>query len=319
MYRTKNLDIVIATIVAVLGGLAAAKHLPGQITIPLGVGLFFAPGYLWSEAILSHRIPGFERAMFSAGMALIFPILGGFLFYGLHIPLKQTAWIGLLVVLTLLGVVATAIQRLREVPDDQGQWQGRGQQPRGGQQPPRQGGSVALNSFVYGLAAVVAIGAIGYSVNSAEAQKFSGYTALSMTPVVNNPLAQNLALLSNNIAAQQQAALAENDLQGKATQAHLVVTNHQGTPEQYQLKLLKNAKSIGSWPITLNDGQSWQKTIAWSNFGDAKPYALIADLYQLPNTSTPIRFVNNGVCAPAANLKALPAALKVEDPCGGKK
>lgn len=319
MYRTKNLDIVIATIVAVLGGLAAAKHLPGQITIPLGVGLFFAPGYLWSEAILSHRIPGFERAMFSAGMALIFPILGGFLFYGLHIPLKQTAWIGLLVVLTLLGVVATAIQRLREVPDDQGQWQGRGQQPRGGQQPPRQGGSVAVNSFVYGLAAVVAIGAIGYSVKSAETQKFPGYTALSMTPVVDNPLAQNLALLSNNIAAQQQAALAENDLQGKATQAHLVVTNHQGTPEQYQLKLLKNAKGIGNWSITLNDGQSWQKTIAWSNFGDAKPYALIADLYQLPNTSTPIRFVNNGVCSPAANLKALPAALRAEDPCGGKK
>ena len=322
MYRTKNLDIVIATIVAVLGGLAAAKHLPGQITIPLGVGLFFAPGYLWSEAILSHPIPGFERAMFSAGMAFIFPILGGFLFYGLHIPLKQTAWIGLLVVLTLLGVVATAIQRLRDVPDDQGQWQGqwqgRGQQPRGGQQPPRQGSSVALNSFVYGLAAVVAIGAIGYSVKSAETQKFPGYTALSMTPVVDNPLAQNLALLSNNVAAQQQAALAENDLQGKATQAHLVVTNHQGTPEQYQLKLLKNAKVIATWPITLNDGQSWQKTIAWSNFGDAKPYALIADLYQLPNTSTPIRYVNNGVCAPAANLKALPAALRAEDPCGGK-
>ena len=249
---------------------------------------------------------------------VVFPILGGFLFYGLHIPLKQTAWIGLLVVLTLLGVVATAIQRLRDVPDDQGQWQGRGQQPRGGQQPPRQGGSVALNSFVYGLAAVVAIGAIGYSVKSAETQKFPGYTALSMTPVVDNPLAQNLALLSNNVAAQQQAALAENDLQGKATQAHLVVTNHQGTPEQYQLKLLKNAKVIATWPITLNDGQSWQKTIAWSNFGDAKPYALIADLYQLPNTSTPIRYVNNGVCAPAANLKALPAALRAEDPCGGK-
>jgi hypothetical protein len=312
MYRNRNLDIVIATIVAVLGGLAAAKHMPGQVTIPLGIGLFFAPGYLWSEAILSHRIPGFERAMFSAGMALIFPILGGFLFYGLHIPLKQTAWIGLLVVLTLLGVVATAIQRLRGMPDDR--WEQ--QQPRGGQRPAPQGGSVALNSFVYGLAAVVAIGAIGYSVKSAEAEKFPGYTALSMTPVVDNAAAQNTALLSNNQLAQTNAATEENSLQGKATQAHLVVTNHQGQPEQYELKLLKDAKVVNTWQITLNDGQTWQQTIAWSNISAKKPFALLADLYQLPNTSTPFHYTSNGVCAPAAALKALPAALKAEDPCG---
>ena len=315
MYRNRNLDIVIATIVAILGGLAAAKHLPGQITIPLGIGLFFAPGYLWSEAILSHRIPGFERAMFSAGMALIFPILGGFLFYGLHIPLKQTAWIGLLVVLTLLGVVATAIQRLRGAPDDQ--WE---EQPRGGQRRPApMGGSVALNSFVYGLAAIVAIGAIGYSVKSAETQKFPPYTALSMTPVVINPLAQNLAELSNNTQAQQRAATEENNLQGAATQAHLVVTNYQQAPAQYELKLLQNGKVTNTWPITLGNGQSWQKTIAWSSISAKKPIAILADLYMLPNTTTPLHYTNNGVCMPAANLKALPAALRSEDPCGGGK
>src|ERR1700729_2358131 len=115
MYR-RNLDIAIAAIIAILGGLAAAKHLPGSITIPLGVGLFFAPGYLWSEAILNQRLPGIERTMTSVGMALIFPILGGFLFFALHIPLLKSSWVGLLVVLTLLGVVAVAVQRLREVP-----------------------------------------------------------------------------------------------------------------------------------------------------------------------------------------------------------
>ena len=61
MYRYRNLDIAIATVVAILGGLAAAKQLPGQVTIPLGLGLFFAPGYLWSEAILTQRLPGIER------------------------------------------------------------------------------------------------------------------------------------------------------------------------------------------------------------------------------------------------------------------
>ncbi len=118
-------------------------------------------------------------------MALIFPILGGFLFYGLHIPLFKSAWIGLLVVLTLLGVVAVAVQRLREVPQAQRQEQGRGQQA------PRQGGSVALNSVVFGLAAMIGIGSVAYSVKSAETQKFPGYTALSMTEVANNTAAQN--------------------------------------------------------------------------------------------------------------------------------
>src|SRR6185312_7249276 len=145
MYRTRNLDIAIAAILAILGGLAAAKNMPGQVTIPLGAALFFAPGYLWSEAILSQRLPGIERAMTTVGMALIFPILGGFLFYGLHIPLFKSSWIGLLVVLTLLGVVAVAVQRLRESPvDERRQQQGRNQQP------PRQSGSVALHSFVFG-------------------------------------------------------------------------------------------------------------------------------------------------------------------------
>ena len=304
MYR-RNLDIAIAAIIAILGGLAAAKQLPGQVTIPLGVGLFFAPGYLWSEAILTQRLPGLERLLTSLGMALIFPILGGFLFYGLHIPLFKSSWIGLLVVLTLLGVVAVAVQRLREVPVDQRQ------QRRPSQQPPRRNGLV-LHSFIFGLAGVIAVGSVAYSVKSAEAEKFPGYTMLWMTPVVDNSAAQNLAILSNNPTAQAQAAVDEDDLQGKATQAHLGVTNHQGVPEQYELKLLRQGKVTNTWPITLNDGQSWQQTIAWST----KNYAMLADLYLLPNTSTPFHYVDNGGCV--SNIKLLPTVLKAEDPCDGK-
>jgi len=304
MYR-RNLDIAIAAIIAILGGLAAAKQLPGQVTIPLGVGLFFAPGYLWSEAILTQRLPGLERTLTSLGMALILPILGGFLFYGLHIPLFKSSWIGLLVVLTLLGVVAVAVQRLREVPVDQRQ------QRRPSQQPPRRNGLV-LHSFIFGLAGVIAIGSVAYSVKSAEAEKFPGYTMLWMTPVVDNSAAQNLAILSNNPQAQAQAATDEDTLQGKATEGHLGVTNHQGVPEQYELKLLVNGKLAGAWPITLNDGQSWQKTIAWHT----NNYAMLANLYLLPNTSTPFHYVNNGACI--SNIKLLPTVLKAEDPCDGK-
>ncbi len=49
----------------------------------------------------------------SAGLTLILPIVGGFLFFALRIPLFKSAWVGLLVVLTLLGLVAVAVQRLR--------------------------------------------------------------------------------------------------------------------------------------------------------------------------------------------------------------
>ncbi len=313
MYRNRNLDIAIATIIAVLGGLAAAKHLPGQITIPLGIGLFFAPGYLWSEAILNQWLPGVERALTSVGMALIFPILGGFLFYGLHIPLFRSAWIGLLVVLTLLGVVAVAVQRLRPPPAVRRPPRPVNQQQprRGNQPPPRRGGSIALHSSIFGLAGLIAIGAVAYSVKSAEAQKFPGYTMLSMTPVVDNALAQNIAALSNNLAAQNQAAEVQDTLQGKAAQAHLYVADHQGVPEQYELKLLQKGTVVKTWPITLNDGQSWQVTIAWTT-----NYSMIADLYQLPNTSTPLHYVNNGACVSSPN--PLPPALRAEAPCSVK-
>ncbi len=307
MYRNRNLDIAIATIIAVLGGLAAAKQLPGQITIPLGIGLFFAPGYLWSEAILNQWLPGLERALTSVGMAFVFPILGGFLFFGLHIPLFRSSWIGLLVVLTLLGVVAVAIQRLRQPPAVRRPVNQ--QQPRrGNQPPPRRGGSIALNSSIFGLAGLIAIGAVAYSVKSAEAQKFPGYTMLSMTPVIDNALAQNIAALSNNLAAQNQAAEMQNTLQGKATQAHLYVADHQGVPEQYEVKLLQKGKVVKTWPITLNDGQSWQVTIAWTT-----NYSMIADLYLLPNTTTPFHYVNNGACVSTPN--PLPVALRAEAPC----
>jgi hypothetical protein len=303
-YRNRNLDIAIAAVIAILGGLAAAKQLPGQVTIPLGVGLFFAPGYLWSEAILTQRLPGLERVLTSLGMAFIFPILGGFLFYGLHIPLFRSSWIGLLVVLTLLGVVAVAVQRLREVPVDQRQ------QQRPSQPPPRRSGLV-LHSFVFGLAGVIAIGSVAYSVKSAEAEKFPGYTMLWMTPVVDNAAAQNIALLSNNQAAQNQAAEVEDQLQGEATQAHLGITNHQGVPEQYELKLLRQGKVTNTWSVTLNDGQSWQQTIAWST----NNYEMLADLYLLPNTTTPFHYVDNGECV--SNLKLLSPVIRAEDPCDG--
>ena len=290
MYR-KNLDIAVATVVAVLGGLAAAAHLPGAVTVPLGVGLFFAPGYLWSEGILSQRLSGLERTITSAGMALIFPILGGFLFYALGIPLLKPAWVGLLVVLTLLGVVAVAIQRLREVPvDERQQPQSRQPQHRPPPRPPQRrppepqkSGLSVVHAGIFGLAAVIGIGSVAFSVKNAEAQKFPAATQLYMTGI--HPDAQSFEGNSQTAAGNPQAN------ETTATQAHLGVTNNQGMPEQYTLKLYKKGKLSNTWNFTLDNNQTWQVTIPYTVDND---YKMLADLYMLPDLKTPYRWVDNG-------------------------
>ncbi len=78
----------------------------------------------------------------------------------------------------------------------------------------------------------------------------------------------------------------QDTLQGEATQAHLFVADHQGVPEQYELKLLQKGKVVKTWPITLNDGQSWQMTVAWT-------HELLGDSGSLPAAeyqhATPLR------------------------------
>src|ERR1700761_3485595 len=184
--QQRNLDIFLAGALGLLGGAAYVAHVPGAVQIVLGIALFFAPGYLWSEAILSQRLPGIERAMASAGMSLIFPILGGFLFFGLGIPLFRSAWVGLLVVLTLLGVVAAAVERLRADPaaaaDQLGPRDPRTARPAPGRAPPPgRGKAPVLNAFVYGIAAVIALGSVAFSVHSANAQKSTAFTMMWLT------------------------------------------------------------------------------------------------------------------------------------------
>jgi hypothetical protein len=276
MYR-RNLDILIAGVTALAGGAAYVAHLPSAAQIALGVALFFAPGYLWSEAILSWRLPPTERILTTAGLALILPILGGFLFFAVHIPLLRPDWVGLLVVLTLLGVVAVAVQRLREVPADpraapNAQRPDPNAQRRG--QPPAKARPSALNAFVWAAAAVVALGSVAFSVKSAEAQKYPGYTMFWLTPVQNDPQKGSLG-----------------------------VTNHQGVAEQYQLKFLTKGKVTATWNFTLSDGQSWGHTVAHTT-----NYQLAANLYLLPDLTKPYRQANNGETPPPPT--ATPTAAK---------
>ena len=258
MYRNRNLDIFITAGVALLGGAAFVAKVPGPVQVVLGVALFFAPGYLWSEAILSQRLPGAERVLTTAGMTLILPILGGFLFYGLGISLKSPAWVGLLVVLTLLGVIAAAVVRLREVPED-ARAQERGRQAA---RPPEPKKFPTTHAFIFGVAAVVALASVAYSVKSADNQKTTLYTQFGMTKVLTD-----------------------------SQKAYLSVIDYQGQAEQYQVKLYAKNKIIHTYNFTLSQGGSWQQTIAYTATG----YQILANLYLQPDLKTVYECTNNGI------------------------
>lgn len=265
--RRRNIDIFIAGGVALLGGAAYVAKVPGPLQVVLGTVLFFAPGYLWSEAILSHHLPGVERVLTAAGLTLILPIIGGFLLFALKVPLFRDDWVGMLVVLTLLGLVAVAVQRLRGVPEEDEPEDPRRGDPRRGDRRPERGMLSPMNLSVYALAAVVGLGAVAFSVKNANAEKEPGYTALSMTQV-----------------------------RGDATKGDLYVANYQGTAEDYELKLLskkgKVTKVLGDWKITLNDKGTWDKKIAYTAQMDTAD--LVANLYLLPDKTKVYRTVNNG-------------------------
>jgi uncharacterized membrane protein len=227
MYRYRNsLDLVAAAVIALLASAAVAAHLPAPVTVVLGIGLFFAPGYVWSEVILSHRLPGVERVAVAAGVSLLVPILGGFVVYAAGIALHRPAWVGILATATLVGVVAAAVQR---------RVQRRGAAPQDQPGRPRGRGLPVVHMLVFAAAAVVAIAAIGLSVVSAGAQKYPGYTPLWMTPIKSEP--------------------------GKAS---LGVTNEQGGTVRYELKLMRKGKVIDTWDLTMVNGQTWQLTIPYT-------------------------------------------------------
>jgi hypothetical protein len=281
MYR-RNLDIALAAVIAILGGLAAAKHMPMTVTVPLGVGLFLAPGYLWSRAILTQRLSGAERVMTSVGITLLLPIIGGFLLYALKVPLHRADWTGMLVVLTLAGVVAAAIQRLREPPAAQLQQRGQQGRPQQGRPQQRRGGAAsAVNISFFVLAALVGLGAVAFSVKSAEAQKFPGYSAISMTQIV--PGAQSFVGRSVNSPGNPQADGT------KATTAHLRVDNQEGQPESYEVKLYEKKKLYKTWTFTLDSGGTWQMVIPYT-----LKYNMHANLYFASDLTKVIGSADNG-------------------------
>jgi hypothetical protein len=245
-------DIAVAEAIAILGCVAFFTHLPEPVMIVLGLCLFAAPGYVWSDVFLSPRTSGLERVAVATGLALMIPVFGGMGLYAAGIPLNQSAWVGLLAVVTLAGAAVALITRRRQ----------RDSLPS--RRSRRRRRWSAGHAVAFGAAALIAAGAVGLAVFSAETQKYGGYTQLWLSP-----------------------------LPAKASTASLGVDNEQGAPVQYRLVMRRRGRVTATWNLTLASGQTWQRTISY-----ATSYAITARLYRLPDLRTPYRQVDNGVTPP---------------------
>jgi hypothetical protein len=251
MYRYRNVGLAVTGAIAAAGCAAIVVHLPAPVMVILGIGLFAAPGYAWSEVLLSPRVSALERVVVAATLALIVPVLGGLVLTAARIPLHRDAWIGLLAAAAGTGAVVAAFQRrTTELPAAR-------QQPRRGRLP-------VGHAIAFGAAAVIATGAVTLAVVSAEAQKYTPYTQLWMSPAGAKAVT--------------------------ASTASLGVTNQQGSTEQYRLVLRRKGRVSATWNFTLANDQTWQRTIPFT-----MKSSITADLYQLPNLSTPYRKVDNGI------------------------
>jgi hypothetical protein len=188
--KRKNLDLVIAVVIAVLGCAAAVENAPTALTIILGAGLIAAPGYLWAEVLLKRLGSAFERVMIGTGLALMLPIFGGLVLYAAGISLRRDAWLGLLAGGTIVGAVVLAILRRKTDPAEPGT-------------PAKAKTKLPVrHALIYGAAAVFAVATIVIAVISSDKQSQPGYTQLWMAP------GKNAAIASLGVDNQQGSTVA---------------------------------------------------------------------------------------------------------------
>jgi hypothetical protein len=240
----RNADLWVACAAAVAACAAVALRLPAGVTAVPGLVLFAAPGYLLGQLLAGPGRPALERLAVSAGLALCVPVIGGLLLYLARRPLDRASWLGLLAGVTVAAAVLVFLRRRRS-QEETG--------PRPPRWRPRPGPSVA-----FGLAVLIAAGAVGLARVGAAEQHYPGFTQLWLV----RPHAG-------------------------ARTVSLGVSNDEGATTRYQLVLLSDGKVTGRWNLTLRNGQVWRRT---------PPYTanIAAHLYRLPDFSRPYREVGIG-------------------------
>lgn len=243
---------------AVTGGVAVAWSVcalagaPVPVLTVLGIALLGCPGFVWCEVLLGSGTGGLERGAVAAGLAFALPILGGLALQAAGVPLGRPGWAALLVIATLVGDVLLLVRREPPPAAPRGSRSGRPGMSPG-------------HTVIFGIAAFIALGAVGIAWEGTRLQHTPGFTQLWLAPVRARPALANLG-----------------------------VSNHEGRATRYLLIVQRPGGRRSVWNLALADGQAWQRSIT------VKPGPPVsAFLYRLPDLTHPFRQVTDNVQAPA--------------------
>lgn len=179
--RQKNLDLIVAMFTALLNivWVWLTNPLP-IIGIILALPLVFVlPGYTLTEAIFHKRpLDSIVRLVLSLSLSIVLDILGGLFLNLLPTGLQATSWSILLTLLIAVFSLVVAYRR-QKAPYP----------PRGvllDAAHPRRLHILLHKCLLFGLALMVAILSIFYTVIGAEQQRYPGFTQLWLLPATQS-------------------------------------------------------------------------------------------------------------------------------------
>ena len=277
--RHRNLDLLFAITIAVLNIVLALlpvhqKILQGIIALPL---IFIVPGYMLAEAVFQKHLlekmkmplsifrPGttqplntLEYFTLSIGLSITCDILGGFLLNLFPMGLTTTSWLTFFGVLTLLLAFVVILQRLHRSQNIQNS------SPRFSRI------RLSLSQMLlFGLAGIVVIFSILFSIHSATQQPYPGFTQLWLLP-----------------PAQRESSCV----------VQLGVQNFEGTNVTYRVTMQVNGVSTATWvSVALAPQQTWNRSVPIA-FGSttkiSKKAMVVAQLYRMNNPTVVYRYVH---------------------------
>jgi uncharacterized membrane protein len=257
---------MVTAAVAVITCAAAAAGAPAAVMTVPGVALMAAPGYLWAEVLVTDSVTRLERVAVAAGLALAVPVLGGLALSATGVPLHRTAWVALLAGVTLAGDAVVLARRRRATAPPPAGRSTREAGPAATRPLPAVRRFPAWHAVTFGAAVLIAAGGVGLARAGAAMQHEPAFTQLWLSPRGGSTTAST---------------------------ASLGITNDEGRTTRYRLVLTRHGRASATWNVSLANGQTWQRPIAFSS-----SYPISASLYRLPDLAHPYRHVATDEQAP---------------------
>jgi uncharacterized membrane protein len=231
MLPRKYADLVGLSALALLAIIIVATGLQRTILgVLVGIPLvLFVPGYSVAEAALQNRERSFtERLLVGIGLSLAIVVLSGIALDWMPWGLQPLSWALLLAGITFTGCLIAA-RRRRDISQT-------GVVPVI-TVPLEPGLHLAIwPKILAGLAALLVLGSLGIAVYGAQNQPYDGFVQLWALPPA----------------------------QGDTTSAiHFGIRNQDKTPEEYELHITVNGRTVQNYPVVLLQPQAtWQQSLA---------------------------------------------------------